>query len=198
MVTARPEVRPPADSTAPPVRTRRFSVDEYHRLIDAGILGEDEHVELLEGALYEMSPQGEPHARVVERLTRLLIRALGEEYRVRPQLPLTFGDSEPEPDLAVVREGDGPRDDHPRTALLVVEVSRSSLAHDRTVKARVYARAGVPELWIVDIETRRVEVRRDPDPASGHYRRVWSAGVGDSLACASLPGLTVGVQRLFD
>src|SRR4249920_3473703 len=85
-----------------PVRQRRFTLAEYHRMIEAGILGEDEHLELLEGDIVQMSPQDKPHARAMGKLNRWFARSLGDEYVVRPQLPRTLSDSEPEPDLAVV------------------------------------------------------------------------------------------------
>jgi len=178
---------------------RRFSVEEYHRLIDVGVLHEDEHVELLEGVIVQMSPQKERHARAIVRLTRWLVRTLGDEYRVRPQLPLTFVDSEPEPDLAVVPAALGDSvEEHPRSALLVVEVSGSSLTYDRTVKGRVYARAGVPEYWIVDVSTRCVEVHRDPDAAAGRYRTVLTLKAGDTLTAMAVSGLSIPVASLFD
>ncbi len=126
-------------------RQRRITLDEYHRMAEAGILGEDEHVELIDGMLVAMTPQGRAHARVIQRLTRLLVRALGDDLEVLPQLPLTLpDDSEPEPDLAVVRAEDAQSGEHhPRTALLVVEVAGDSLRLDRGSKAALYARAGI-------------------------------------------------------
>ena len=168
-------------------------------MIDAGIVGEDDHVELLEGAIVEVSPEGERHARVIERLTRALVRALGEEFKVRPQLPLTLVDSEPEPDIAVVRAEDAASaDEHPGRALLVIETSSGSLGHNRSVKARVYARAAIPEYWLVNLNGRCVEVHRDPDPASGRYRTVASVAAGETLAAAGLPGFSLAVASLFD
>jgi len=181
-------------------RQRRITVDEYHRMIAAGILGEDERVQLVSGTLVAMTPQGGPHARVIQRLNRLLVRAVGDDLVVRPQLPLTLvDDSEPEPDLAVVRAGDAEsRERHPRTALLVVEVAGESLPLDRQAKAVLYARAGIPEYWIVNLAESTVEVRREPDPASGFYRTKAIARGGDTLIAASVPGLSVGVADLFD
>jgi Uma2 family endonuclease len=181
-------------------RQRRITVDEYHRMIAAGILGEDERVQLISGTLVAMTPQGGPHARVIQRLNRLLVRAVGDDLVVRPQLPLTLvDDSEPEPDLAVVRAGDAEaRECHPRTALLVVEVAGESLPLDRQAKAVLYARAGIPEYWIVNLAESSVEVRREPDPASGSYRTKAVARGGDTLIAASVPGLSVGVADLFD
>jgi Uma2 family endonuclease len=124
-------MRVTAPSVSPDVqeRQRRISVDEYHRMIETGILGEDEKVQLIDGMLVSMTPQGRPHAFVIQELNRLLVRALGDEFKVLTQLPLTLGDaSEPEPDLAVVRTQDAQsRTEHPTTALLVIEVAGESL-----------------------------------------------------------------------
>src|SRR4030042_1497589 len=124
-------------------RQRRITVDEYHRMVEARILGEDEHVQLLDGMLVAMTPQGRAHARVIQRLTRLLVRAPGDDLEVLPQLPLTLpGDSEPEPDLAVVRAEDAQSGEHhPRRALLVIEVAGDSLRLDRGAEAARYPRA---------------------------------------------------------
>ena len=181
------------------VRTRRFSVAEYHRLVEAGVLDEDDRVALLEGVIVEVRPQSERHARVIQRLTALLVRAADDRLVVRPQLPLTLPDSEPEPDLAVVRTADAASpDDHPTRALLVVETSSASLAHDRTVKARIYARAGIPEYWLVNLGERCVEVHRDPDTATTRYRRISRLAAVDSLGSLAIPGLTLEVGALFD
>ena len=180
------------------VRQRRFSVAEYHRMIDAGILGEDEHVELLEGEIVEMSPQEKPHAQATTRLNRWLTRALGDEYTVRVQMPLTLRRSEPEPDLAVVRapaEASARR--HPTTALLVVEVADSSARHDLEVKARIYARARIPEYWLVLVRRRVVEVLTSPDPKRGVYRKRVTLSEGEALRPRALPGVSLAVLSLF-
>jgi Uma2 family endonuclease len=186
------------DAAWPPVR--RFTIAEYHRLIDAGIIGEDERVELLEGVIVRTSPQNEPGARALVYLTRHLNRILGDEYQVRPQLPVSLPSSasEPEPDLAVVKAADAEsRTDHPQTALLAIEVSLSSLRFDRQVKARVYARAGISEYWIVNVEAGCVEVFRDPDPAAGAYRTTLAVERPETLVSAAVPGLSIPVAALF-
>ena len=181
-------------------RQRRITVDEYHRMIAAGILGEDEHVQLIAGTLVAMTPQGGPHARVIQRLNRMLVRAVGDDLVVRPQLPLTLvDDSEPEPDLAVVRARDAESGErHPRTALLVVEVAGESLSLDRQAKAVLYARAGIPEYWIVNLGESTVEVRREPDSGLGTYRTRTVASRGETLIATSVPGLSLAVTDLFD
>jgi Uma2 family endonuclease len=178
---------------------RRFTVAEYHRMARAGIFQPDERVELLEGRVVPASPQGEPHARPIVVLNRLLIRVLGEEYEVRPQLPLTLGRySEPEPDLAVVHASElrGPRR-HPATARLVVESADSTLSRDRLLKGRIYARAGIPEYWLVRVPERAVEVFREPDVRARRYRSAHTYGEAEMLTAQSLPGVSVQVSALF-
>ncbi len=143
---------------------RPITANEAMEMVGAGIVGADERVELLHGVLTRVSPQHAPHATVVQRLTRwlapLLVRGT---HDVRVQLPLRVPDptSLPEPDLAVVE-----RDDtvigHPTTAPLVIEVADSSLRVDMTVKPALYAAAGVPEYWIVDLSGRRVHILTRP------------------------------------
>lgn len=182
-----------------PIRQRRFSVAEYHRMIDTGILGEDEHVELLEGEVVEMSPQEKPHARATVRLNRLFSRALPDEYSVRPQMPLTLADSEPEPDLAIVRASDeSEAARHPESALLVVEVADSSTRRDLQLKTRIYAKAGIPEYWLVLVKQRAIAVLRDPDPASAEYRTQFMVSSDATVAPVAFAGPVVNVGALFD
>jgi Uma2 family endonuclease len=187
-----------AEDTALLLETpRRLSVDEYHRMIAAGILDEDERVELLEGVIVEMTPLGPPHAYCIEWLNRLLIRRLGDEYAIRPQLPLTLGGwNEPEPDLAVVRRDLSSRERHPGTALLAIEVSDSSLRKDRRVKASVYARFAIAEYWIVNVEERTVEQFSEPDPSTGVYRSSDVRAMGTMLT-SKLPEIAFPVAELF-
>lgn len=168
-------------------------------MIEAGILGEDEHVELLEGEIVQMSPQEKPHARAMAKLNRWFAQALGDEYVVRPQLPLTLPDSEPEPDLAIVRADDeAAAERHPRTALLVIEVADSSARHDLVVKSQIYARAGIPEYWLVLVKQRAVEVLRDPDPAAGSYRSRLTVSGDANVTPTVFAGLVISVRALFD
>jgi Uma2 family endonuclease len=180
-------------------RLRPISVDEYHRMIEAGILDEDEKVQLIDGMLVAMTPLGQPHAFAIMRLTRLLARALSDDFEVLPQLPLTLGDdSEPEPDLAVVRAQDvASTTRHPRTALLVIEVSGDSLRFDRRTKAALYARTGIPEYWIVNLEDATIEVRSNPDAATGAYRETRVVPGGETLTATAVPGVSVDVASLF-
>jgi len=180
-------------------RQRRITVGEYHRMIEAGILREDEHVQLIAGALVAMTPQGSRHAVVIQRLTAALVRAVGGDLAVRPQLPLTLlEDSEAEPDLAVVRAADAPSEGpHTRSALLVVEVAGDSLRLDRESKATLYARAGIPEYWIVNLAESAIEARSEPDRATGVYRSSAVVASGETLVARSVPNLTIDVASLF-
>jgi Uma2 family endonuclease len=186
-------------ASLPDVSPRPFSVAEYHRMVDAGILSEDDRVELLEGVIVLMSPQKDPHGHAVEVLNDRLVLQVSGRFRVRPQLPLTLDDrSEPEPDLAVVPLPEpGALAGNRRTALLVIEVAGESLRKDRLVKSRVYARAGVPEYWIVNLEERCVEVQRDPDPDAGTYRTSLRASAGEELRSSAVDVVAVSVGELF-
>jgi Uma2 family endonuclease len=141
---------------------------------EAGVF-EGRRVELLEGEVIEMTPQGSRHASAVASIVALLVRALGPAFSIRPQLPLALDDrSEPEPDVAVCRPD--PRsyaDAHPGPAhvVLLVEVADTSLPYDRDRKAGAYARAGIPELWIVDLRDRAVGVFTEPDRGHARYGR---------------------------
>ena len=180
-------------------RQRRITVSEYHRMIEAGILGEDEHVQLITGTMVAMTPQGRPHARIIQRLNRLLVRVVGDDLEVLTQLPLTLlDDSEPEPDLAVVRAEEAQsREHHPRTALLVIEVAGESLRLDRKSKAALYARAGIPEYWIVNLAESTVEVHREPDPTTDAYRTRIVVPSGGTLTATSVPAVRIDVADLF-
>jgi Uma2 family endonuclease len=162
-----------AIQAVPSLPIHRLDVGTYGQMVESGAL-EGESVELLEGLLVEvMSPHSTDHAAVIERLTRQLARA---RARLRVQLPLEVPpDSVPEPDLALVEE-EPSRGRHARTASLVVEVAVSSHGIDRGVKARLYAEAGVPVYWLIDVPGRVVEVRADPGPEG--YRRCDVYGVG--------------------
>ena len=136
---------------------------EFERLVTDGVY-EGQPVELLGGVLLEMTPQREPHAHAVRYLTRVLVRALGDDYEVGTHTPLGVDDvSLPEPDVAVLPNGPY-LDAHPDHALLVVEVAHSSQRLDLGEKARRYAAAGFPEYWVVDVVAGRVHIHTDPAP----------------------------------
>jgi Uma2 family endonuclease len=142
-------------------RLRPLKVSEYVALAELGAF-ENERVELLRGRVVRMAPQGEEHAWVVQTMTNLLVEAFGRWAAVRPALPLHASeDSMPEPDFALVPKVSAPGP-HPQQALLLIEVSSSSLRLDRKVKAPLYAEGGSPEYWIVDVAAAQLEVFRSP------------------------------------
>jgi len=176
---------------------RNFSRRDYENMIRAGILGEDEHLELVAGRIVAMSPEGPAHAGAIDLCADLLRRIFGPDHTVRVQHPLAVDlEDEPEPDVAVVRGG--PRDhlvEHPHSAVLVVEVAESSLAYDRGDKALLYARAGFADYWIVNLVDRRLEVLRDPTP--GGYRNVVSLAVDEEIAALAIPTARIAVGSLL-
>lgn len=161
--------------TAPPLPLqglqagfRRFTVAEYHKLIEDGTLTEDDNLELLEGYLVHKMARNPPHDGTLNRLTRQLARWLPSNWQYRIQMAITLAESEPEPDAAVVRGSDRDFDvSHPTPADfgIVVEVSDSTLDADRRDKGRIYARAGIPEYWIVNLPDARIEVYTQPQSA---------------------------------
>lgn len=171
-----------------PVQRKRFSVADYHRMGEAGIFGEDDRVELIEGEIIEMTPIGSPHGGRVKQLNRLLAQAVGERAVIAVQDPVVLGErSEPEPDLALLRpRADFYTESHPRPpdVWLLIEVADTSLAFDRDVKVPLYARHGIPEVWLVDIEHR--QVLRFAVPRDGVYQ---VEGVIDLGRPTPLPGL---------
>lgn len=142
---------------------RPITVDDYERMVDAGILGEDDRVELLNGQLSEKPPASPEHAAIVSWLTTFLIRGIDPGVaHVRPQLPVRLPPlSEPEPDIAIVAAGNYAHA-HPTEALLAIEVSSSSLRLDLGTKAEIYAAAGMGEYWVIDILARTVHVHDSP------------------------------------
>jgi Uma2 family endonuclease len=149
---------------AVPVRTRRWTRKEYERLVELGVFQPDERIELIGGDLIVAEPMGSPHAAAVGLTGDALREAFGPGWVVRVQAPVApDDDSEPEPDVVVVPGGHRDyRDAHPSRATLVVEVAESSLVFDRDVKGSLYAHAGVPEYWIVNLVDRVLEVYRAP------------------------------------
>lgn len=159
-----------AHATTVPTR-RRFTIYEYHRMADAGVLTEDDRVELLDGEIVEMSPIGSRHAGIVDRLNMLFARRLGRHAIVRVQNPIVLDDySEPQPDLTILRArpdyyvGAHPR---PGDVLLAIEVMDASVSYDRTLKLPLYAKKNLRELWLIDLPSEAVEVYRRPS-ASGY------------------------------
>ena len=186
------------------VQARRWTRQEYDRMIEAGLLTPEDRVELIEGEILAMTPQGSAHATGVSLAQEALRAAFGPRVYVRVQLPLALGsESEPEPDVAVVagfvRDY---RDAHPQSALLVVEVADATLTYDGDRKGSLYARAGVPEYWIINLPETRIERHRDPTVMpqacfGWHYRTVDHFGVGDSITPLLLPSVSIAVADLL-
>jgi hypothetical protein len=143
---------------------RRFTIKEYEQMVETRVLAQDERVELIDGEIVEMSPIGDLHAAFLTNLTHLLVTAVRDQARVQVQGPVRIPPrSIPQPDVALLRPRSykrkgGTTDD----VLLVIEVADTSLRYDRTVKMRLYARAGIPEYWIVDTNTEALEIYRSP------------------------------------
>lgn len=187
---------------APTVHIKRWTRREYDRMAEAGIFSQDDRVQLLEGDIVTMTPQNSPHASTIGKTERVLERLFGMSVWVRVQMPLIVDpDSEPEPDLAVVPgTPDDYRDEHPRSALLVVEVSDTTLALDRDRKRAIYARAGISEYWIVNLSERCLEVYRDPVTSAGQassYRSSQRLSPSESIAPLAVPQTQVAVADLL-
>ncbi|MGB7588660.1 MAG: Uma2 family endonuclease [Solirubrobacterales bacterium] len=177
-----------------------FTVADYHRMAETGLLRPDARVELLDGQVVEMSPIGSRHAGCVNRLTRMLIRAVGDRATVATQNPAVLDDfSEPQPDVAVMRyrpDGYAARHPEPADVLLLIEVMVTSHEFDRDVKVPLYSRAGIPEVWLVDLEARAIDVYREPGEEGYAVRR--RATGGDSLTPLRLPDVAFSASDILD
>ncbi|MEO0732347.1 MAG: Uma2 family endonuclease [Bacteroidota bacterium] len=140
----------------------RFSVEDYHKMIDIGILGDEDRVELLDGKIIEMSPIGPFHAACVSKLAKFFFRHIANDYSCRQEQPITITvGSEPEPDFIVAtyrKDEYATGHPHPQDIHLLIEVADKTLERDRTAKAIIYARAGIPEYWIVNLIDRQLEI----------------------------------------
>lgn len=155
---------PPDTRPRPTLPVKRFSLAEYHRLIEIGFLKPSDRLELINGWLVTKMPQNPPHAKVIVKLSKWLMLACPDTFEVRVQLPVTLSDdSEPEPDLVVCNSADsGEHHPYPEQIALVIEVADSTLAQDRGEKLEVYARDKIPQYWIVNVTARVVEVYTKP------------------------------------
>lgn len=181
------------------ISRHRFSVEDYYRMAECGILPRDARVELLDGEIVEMSPIGDRHAACVDWLNHALSTAVSDRAIVRVQNPVRLGPrSEPQPDIALLRyRHDFYRAGHPapRDVLLVIEVGDTSVDFDREVKTPLYAAAGIPEVWIVDLIAERIEVYRGLRPRG--YSQVLGHAPGDRVSPASLPDLVLEVSAVL-
>lgn len=177
----------------------RFSVDEYHRMAEAGIFTENDRVELWEGEIIAMAPIGSRHAKCVTEQQHRFEQQLGERAVVRVQQPvLLFPDSEPEPDIVIARprsDGYGSSHPGPEDVLLIIEVADTSLAYDRDTKIPRYGREGIPEAWLWDLGSEQVYVYQEPGPPG--YRSVRIFGRGDSLTPSAFPDVRIPVNDVL-
>jgi len=176
-----------------------FNVDEYYRMAEVGLLSEDDRVELIEGEIVEMSPIGKTHGGTVKRSNRFLNRKLGDSVIVSVQDPVRLNDfSEPQPDLALLK----PRKDfysnshpEPEDVLVVIEVADTTVNYDRNIKLPLYARAGIPEAWLIALPKDIIEVHSQPE--GGKYKKVQRLKRGKSLISFSIPGFACKVDDLL-
>ena len=181
------------------LRRHRITVDDYHRMAEVGLLAPDARVELVDGEIIDMAPIGRSHLSVVDQLNRLFVLAVDDEAIVRVQGSIRLGQmSEPQPDLIILR----PRADFYRSefaigedTLLVIEVSDTSLRYDREIKMPLYARHGVPEAWIVDVNNDQLLVFSRPE--EGAYREQQAITRPGRMNLVALPGLSVDLSALF-
>jgi Uma2 family endonuclease len=181
------------------VRIRPITVDEYYRMDDAGIFDPDERVELLDGQLIAVPPEGPPHSSASMRLNEGLVRCFAGRAMVRAGNAMRLGPiSAPQPDFAVVRSRDdwyGTALPTPSDVLILIEVSHATLRFDRGRKLRAYAAAGIPEVWIVDLVHRRVEVYADPH--DGAYAPARVVASGDSITPRAFPDDAIPVASFL-
>ncbi len=178
---------------------RRFTVDEYYRMVEAGVLHPDERLELLDGEIMQMSPIGSRHAATVSRLNALFSGATTGQYIVSIQNPVRLSQySELQPDVALLRyRADYYAAAHPTPAdvLLLVEVADTTLVFDRDRKVQRYAESGIAEVWIVDLEHQQIEQCHTPVGAQYRTRRIWTRG--ETVACDAIAGLSIAVDAIL-
>lgn len=177
----------------------QFTVADYHRMLETGVLNEDSHVELLNGEIIKMSPIGSRHSAKVKKLNRLLGKQLNPDLIVGIQDPIQLDDySEPQPDISVLK----PREDFyesahplPGDVLLVIEVADTTVNTDREIKLPLYAQADVAEVWLVDLKKDRIEVHSNP--LNGIYQEVRLVQRGQQVISKTLPQLTLNADDIL-
>ncbi len=187
------------EESAVQITRHLFTADEYQRMGEVGIFHEDDRVELIHGEIVEMSPIGGTHVVCVNRTTRAAMRQTDEtEFYVSVQNPIRIPNrrSEPQPDLAIVRVGyDEQKLPEASDVVIIVEVSDSTLDYDRSVKLPLYAAAGIPEAWLMNLVRARIERHTDPQPDG--YRTIAYAERGQRLASTVLPDFTFDADELL-
>lgn len=186
-------------ATETPTR-RRFTVHDYHRMGESGILSEDDRVELIDGEIVQMTPIGGRHAACVNELTQILVGAADQHTVVSVQNPVRLDDfHEPQPDLAVLRRREDYRSGRlpgPGDVVLLIEVADTTLRYDRSVKLPLYAQAGIAEVWLVDVAGGILE--RHAEPGGGRFAAVQRAEGDQILHSTAWPGLALGPHALLD
>lgn len=178
---------------------RLFTVQEYHRMAEAGILREDDRLELLRGEIIQMSPIGSRHAATVNRINRLFFKKFGDRALPSIQNPVELDDySEPQPDIALLR----PRDDYyesshplPEDVLLLVEVADSTVRLDRTLKIPLYAEDGIVEVWLINLPAQRIEVYRQPTPEG--YQQIEQFDRSQTLSIQAFADIEIAVSDIL-
>jgi Uma2 family endonuclease len=178
---------------------RKFTVEQYHKMLESGILTEDDRVELIRGEIIEMSPIETKHAACVNRLINLLVQLLGKRVIVAAQNPIRLNDnSEPQPDVALLK----PRDDfyataHPRPQdiFLLIEVADSTIEYDLEEKIPLYAEANIIEVWLVDINEQIVKVYQQPTAAG--YQIVQKFASGQNLSITAFPDVNISINKIL-
>ena len=180
-------------------RRHRLTVADYYRMAEVGILDAESRVELIDGDIIDMAPPGSPHAGTVAYLTEVLVRAVNGRATVLAQNPVRLSDfSEPQPDLALLRRRDDfYRERHPQPddVLLIVEIAATSLRFDRDTKLPLYARHGIPEMWLVDLGGQRLSRYRAPQ--NGSYALADEPDVRTPIELPGLSGVAVDLRRMF-
>lgn len=177
---------------------RLWTVEEYHRMIDAGILTTDDKVELLDGKIIQTSHQSPPHAGTTQRTHCYLQNLLRGIAHIRTQLPITLSTSEPEPDIAVVRiDPNAYGDRHPGAddILLLIEISYTTLEIDRSEKALIYARANIADYWVLDVSEKQAYIFRNPTNSGYQQETVLKAN--SAIAPLAFPEIEIPFSELF-
>lgn len=176
-----------------------FNADTYHRMGTSGIFPDDMHVELIEGDIVDMSPIGSRHAGTVMRLIRLFSQLSDKVALLNVQNPIEAGKfSEPQPDLSLLTPRDDDYTESLPTAddvLLVIEVADTSVSYDREIKIPLYAKGGIPEAWIIDLNQNCIEVYRNQSPGGYKSRRRFDPG--ESVTPINFPDVTIPVDGIF-
>ncbi len=185
--------------TYPQPRRLRFSVDEYYKLIELGMLKDYERAEIIDGELIKKMTIGDRHAAIVNVLNRFFVKNVSDDILVSVQNPLRISDyNEPEPDIVLsdLTKYDGKRHPRPEEVVLVVEVSDATLKYDRDVKLPLYAEAGIAEVWIVNLKKNIIEIHQNP--FDDIYQTVKIYKNGEAIDLEVLPNLQLEVDKILD